>query len=113
MGTRGVVIGNVAMEYVGEDEGGGTVANNDGVRISGKRPDGHALYVDDARSGIHGSDNEFDMAGDFKGTRGNVSRFVETDESRVVVNDSVIMSLLRFFSKEKDRLVYRVTLEWV
>ena len=54
MGTRGFVIGNVTMEYVGEDKGGGAVANNDGVNIGGKRPDGHAMYVDDARSGFMG-----------------------------------------------------------
>ena len=61
MGTRGVVIGNITMEYVGENEGGGAVANNDGVNIGGKRSDGHAMYVDDARSEIHGSEDAFDM----------------------------------------------------
>lgn len=61
MGPRRVVIGNVAMEYVGEDEGGGTIANNDGVSIGGKRPDGHAMFVDDARSGFYGSEDVFDM----------------------------------------------------
>ena len=61
MGTRGVVIWNVTVEYVGEDKGGGAVANNDGVKIGRKGPDGHAMYVDGARPGIHGSEDTFEM----------------------------------------------------
>ena len=91
MGIQGVVIGNGTMEYVGEDEGRGAVANNDGINIGWKRSDSHAMYVDDAWLEIHGSEDVFDMAYDFRGTGGKASRFVETDTSRAVVNTAVIM----------------------
>ncbi len=45
MATRGVVVGRVAVEDEGEDEGGGAVADNDGIDMGWNRPDGHVIEV--------------------------------------------------------------------
>ena len=43
MGARGVVIRYVAVEDEGEDEGGGTIADNGSVDVGWDRPESHMV----------------------------------------------------------------------
>ena len=43
MGFGGVVVWRVAVKDIGQDEGGRAIADNDGVDVRWKIPDGHTM----------------------------------------------------------------------
>lgn len=43
MGFGGVVVWGVAVKDIGEDESGRAIANNDGIDVGWKMPDGHSM----------------------------------------------------------------------